>query len=141
MGVSGRDRENAGWGSLFAGLVGGAILVVAVAALAWFYFIWPMKDALPSLGDPPASLGPGYYHGPDVTPDLSDEYRNSDDDYDMPATWVCSYDITFNDNYHDDVLCTDGVSTDRPYLLPDDSFITPDEIMREAARYEDYLNS
>jgi len=59
----------------------------------------------------------------------------------MPATWVCSYDPTMNYDWHDDVLCTDGVTRDRPYLLPDDSFVTDDELMREAARYEDYLNS
>jgi hypothetical protein len=123
---------------LFAALFGGAILAAIGAAMLWFLMIGPMVDAYRYS---PPSPGPGYYNDSDPTPDGSDEYPNRDDDYDMPAAWVCSYDITLNENYHDDVVCSDGVSTDRPYLLPDDSFITPDEIMREAARYEDYLNS
>lgn len=56
------------------------------------------------------------------------------------ARWSCFYDPTMNDNWHDDVLCTNGVASDRPILLPDDSFIEYDEIMQAAAEYEAMLN-
>lgn len=141
MGFFGRSREGGGWGDLFAGLFGSAILVVGVAALAWFYFIWPMMDAFRWVGDSPPSRGPGYYDAPDPTPDLSDEYPNRQDDYDQRPTWVCLYEPTINYDWHDDVLCTDGVRRERPYLLPNESFVTDDELMREVAKYEDYLNS
>ena len=44
----------------------------------------------------------------------------------------CVYDPTYNDNWHDDMLCG-GV---RPYLLPDDDHITRDEIEAAARRWE-----
>lgn len=44
----------------------------------------------------------------------------------------CVYDPTYNDNWHDDMLC--GGS--RPYLLPDDDYITRDEIEAAARRWE-----
>ena len=40
-----------------------------------------------------------------------------------------------------DVVCTDGIGVDRPYLRPDDDFITEDEIMESAREYEDALNA
>lgn len=57
------------------------------------------------------------------------------------SVWRCSYSETWNDNWHDDMLCTNGLRSERPYLLPNDTYITPDEIMNEGLRYEDYLNS
>ena len=55
--------------------------------------------------------------GPDeVTPDRS----------------TCVYDPTFNDNWHDDMLCG-GI---RPNLLPDDAYITRDEIEAAARTWE-----
>jgi hypothetical protein len=56
------------------------------------------------------------------------------------AYWTCVYDPTMNDNWHDDVLCSNGVSSKRPTLLPDDPFVTYDEIMQAAADYEARLN-
>ncbi len=38
--------------------------------------------------------------------------------------WTCGWDVTLNDDWHDDVLCTNGVNQERPYLLPGDSFVT-----------------
>jgi hypothetical protein len=55
--------------------------------------------------------------------------------------WVCSWDPTMNHDWHDDYLCTDGASEDRPYLLPDDSFVERSEIDQAAAAYESQLNS
>lgn len=59
------------------------------------------------------------------------------------GTWTCRYDPTMNDDWHDDVLCTDldGAGYDRPYLLPNDSFVTHAEMMEAAAKYEEQLNS
>lgn len=54
--------------------------------------------------------------------------------------WSCDWSPTMNDDWHDDVLCTGGDRQDRPYLLPGDSFITYDEIMRAAFAYEQDLN-
>jgi hypothetical protein len=44
----------------------------------------------------------------------------------------CVYDPTYNDNWHDDMLCGDV----RPHLLPDDDYITRDEIEAAARRWE-----
>jgi len=45
-----------------------------------------------------------------------------------------------NENWHDDVLCTNSSSSERPLLLLDHSSIAYDEIMRAAAEYESVLN-
>lgn len=58
-----------------------------------------------------------------------------------PMTWSCYYDETWNDDWHDDVLCVRGTERHRPYLLEYDDFIEYDEIMAAAAEYETYLNS
>ena len=55
--------------------------------------------------------------------------------------WVCSYAPTYDDDWHNDVLCSNGVDEDRPYLREWDTFITEDEIMESAQEYEDGLNS
>lgn len=58
-----------------------------------------------------------------------------------PRGWECRWDPTMNDDWHDDYVCSDGVSVDRPYLIPDDSFVERWEIDRAAALYEAQLNS
>ena len=55
--------------------------------------------------------------------------------------WVCSYDPTLNRNWHDDVLCTKGSKSVRPNLLPNDRFVTEDEIMKAAKKHQDKLNA
>jgi hypothetical protein len=64
-------------------------------------------------------------------------------DADPPAAaaWVCNWDPTINDNWHDDYLCTNGTSSDRPDLIPDDPFVERAEIDDAAAAYEAQLNS
>ena len=57
------------------------------------------------------------------------------------AAWSCALDITYNEDWHDDVLCTDGTSFDRPRLRPDDAFLTEEEIAASAAEYEAQLNA
>jgi hypothetical protein len=54
--------------------------------------------------------------------------------------WSCGWSPTMNYDWHDDVLCTNGSEQDRPYLLPNDSYVTEDEIRRAADEYERHLN-
>ena len=54
--------------------------------------------------------------------------------------WNCGYSPTMDNDWHNDVLCTNGAVEDRPYLREWDSFITQDEIMASAAEYERQLN-
>lgn len=54
--------------------------------------------------------------------------------------WECVYSPTYNDDWHDDVECSDGVNVDRPYLREWDSYVTEDEIMASAREYEITLN-
>lgn len=57
------------------------------------------------------------------------------------GAWSCEWSPTMNEDWHDDVLCSNGVASDRPILLPDWGFVSQDDMMAEAQRYEDYLNS
>jgi hypothetical protein len=58
-----------------------------------------------------------------------------------PTSWSCHYDPTYDEDWHNDVLCSNGTDLDRPYLRQGDDFITQDEIMESAGEYEDYLNA
>ncbi|MCQ2002206.1 hypothetical protein [Arthrobacter zhaoxinii] len=55
--------------------------------------------------------------------------------------WTCRYSETFNYDWHDDVVCSNGMESHRPYLLEGYDFVTYDDIMAAAADYELYLNS
>jgi len=60
----------------------------------------------------------------------------------QPAgSWVCSYSPSYDGDWHNDVLCTDGTDQIRPYLREWDSFVTEDEIMESARDYESELNA
>ena len=54
--------------------------------------------------------------------------------------WLCISDPTYNDDWHDDYVCSNGISIDRPYLIPDDPFVESEELAAAAAAYEDSLN-
>lgn len=54
--------------------------------------------------------------------------------------WECFYDPTYNYDWHDDVLCTNGMEYDRPILIPWDDYVEYDEIMEAAMEYEAELN-
>ncbi|MBH0024709.1 hypothetical protein [Salinibacterium sp. SWN248] len=54
--------------------------------------------------------------------------------------WLCIWDPTYNDDWHDDYVCSNGTSFDRPYLLPEDPFVESEELAAAAAAYEDSLN-
>lgn len=49
------------------------------------------------------------------------------------AVWTCTWAPTMDDDWHNDALCTDGATTERPYLRGWDDFVEQSEIM-EAAR-------
>ncbi|MGI9822849.1 hypothetical protein [Agromyces sp. Marseille-Q5079] len=55
--------------------------------------------------------------------------------------WTCFSDVTLNDDWHDDVLCSRGAEAIRPYLREWDDFVTESEIMESAAEYEAELNA
>ena len=55
--------------------------------------------------------------------------------------WTCSYDPTYDEDWHNDVVCTNGIDVDRPYLREWDDFVTEDEIMESAREYENALNA
>ena len=55
--------------------------------------------------------------------------------------WNCFYDETYNYDWHDDVLCSNGQDSHRPYLLEWADYVSYDDIMNAAAEYEATLNS
>lgn len=70
-----------------------------------------------------------------------DEARAAREFEQTQQSWTCDYSPTYDRDWHNDVLCTNGVESDRPYLLEGDSYITPDEIERAARQHEDALNA
>ena len=57
-----------------------------------------------------------------------------------PPEWLCSYSPTYDYDWHNDVLCTNGTQDERPYLREGDNFVTEDELMESARDYERQLN-
>lgn len=57
------------------------------------------------------------------------------------GSWSCVYDESWNDDWHDDVVCSNGTESHRPYLRGDDPFVEYWEIMESAAEYESQLNA
>lgn len=55
--------------------------------------------------------------------------------------WSCFYDPTMNENWHDDVRCTNGAKSYRPILLADWGFVTEEDMRAAGQEHENYLNS
>ena len=55
--------------------------------------------------------------------------------------WGCWWSPTMDRNWHNDALCSNGVSQVRPYLRPADSYITRDELMASARAWARVRNS
>lgn len=55
--------------------------------------------------------------------------------------WSCFYDPTMNENWHDDVRCTNGAKSYRPILLADRGFVTEEDMRAAGQDYENHLNS
>lgn len=98
-----------------------------------------------------SDIQPGYDEHLDSQDDYqqSEEYLEAEGDYYAEQQeaeyfasrgWQCFWDPTMNDDWHDDYLCSSGVNSVRPYLLPDDDFVEGWEIDTAAAEYEAYLN-
>lgn len=56
-----------------------------------------------------------------------------------PGPWDCFYEPTMNEDWHDDVLCTNGLQSERPILLPG-QFVTEDDMRAAGEEYEAMLN-
>lgn len=55
--------------------------------------------------------------------------------------WSCFYDPTMNENWHDDVRCTNGPKSYRPILLADRGFVTEEDMRAAGQDHENHLNS
>jgi len=75
--------------------------------------------------------------------DPVDEAETSDEQIDdaMRSPWDCYYDATMNDNWHDDVVCRNGVDWKRPTLLKYVDFVTEADMVAAGEAYEHKLNS
>ena len=65
------------------------------------------------------------------------------DEGDIPepvSSWTCTYDVTYNDDWHDDVVCSNGSEAHRPSLREWDDFVTEAELMESAREYAAELN-
>ncbi|MFC9919030.1 hypothetical protein [Agromyces binzhouensis] len=76
-----------------------------------------------------------------------EEYVPSDEDIQAaiedaaPSRWTCTYDPTFDGNWHNDVICQNGLSAHRPSLRGWDDFVTEAEILESGREYEAELNA
>jgi hypothetical protein len=105
------------------------------AYLLYSVTVGPVVDDLRSSQDPIPVVAADYPEPEPTQPAYVEQPEP------VAQSWSCGYSPTYNNDWHDDVLCTNGVDQDRPYLLQGDSFVDEREIMDAAARYEDMLNS
>ena len=75
--------------------------------------------------------------------DPVDEAEPSDEQINdaMRSPWDCYYDATMNDDWHDDVVCRNGVDWKRPTLLRNVDFVTEADMVAAGEAYEHKLNS
>ena len=55
--------------------------------------------------------------------------------------WVCSWSPTFDDDWHNDVMCANGIAWERPYLREWDESVERWEIMESARAYARHRNA
>ena len=55
--------------------------------------------------------------------------------------WVCSWSPTFDDDWHNDVMCANGIAWERPYLREWDESVERWEIMESARAYARQRNA
>lgn len=111
----------------------GLVLCVAFAPL-WLPAGWLIVSALAD-----SLSGPGM-----VETDHERRYESPKTGHRRMAVrdlWSCSYVPTMNRDWHDDVLCSNGFREARPYLLPRMNFVTEEQVMAAARRYEKRLNA
>lgn len=97
----------------------------------------PWRDAAADAGTDASESTPWYPSDsvPESTPRKIWEYGTE-----TSPGWSCSYSPTYDWDWHDDVICTNGTDSERPYLRPGDDFVTEAEIMQSAREYEQQLN-
>lgn len=73
----------------------------------------------------------------------SDSFEPTDEEIRdaLGTSWNCFYDPSMNNNWHDDVVCRNGVESYRPILLADLGFVTEEEMRAAAEAHEAELNS
>ncbi len=75
--------------------------------------------------------------------EMEQQFAQEYQDQDMQQTqqtWVCAYSVTYDYDWHNDVLCSNGSDRQRPYLRSGDAFVTQSELMQTAQAYEEKLN-
>jgi hypothetical protein len=55
--------------------------------------------------------------------------------------WVCSWSPTYDDDWHNDVLCDNGIASERPRLREGDDFVEQAEMMESAKEYARQRNA
>lgn len=55
--------------------------------------------------------------------------------------WVCSWSPTYDDDWHNDVLCDNGIASERPRLREGDDFVEQAEMMESAREYARQRNA
>jgi hypothetical protein len=120
--------------------------LAVVAGFAWFAFGQPNLNDIFGSGSS-STTEPA----PPTQPYVDEDFEPTDqqiDDANREAwenvtgqQWSCFYDPSMNDNWHDDVVCTDGPTSHRPILLADWDFVTEDDMRAAAQDQENYLNA
>lgn len=133
----GKQSKDPGWGCLGPVLIG-----VAVLSIGWFVGFRPIQWAIDFADSTIPSPQPSTAYTPPPDPVYETEAPDPPAPWQPSVdSWSCFWDPTMNEDWHDDVLCTNGAQRDRPLLLTDWGYVTYDDMMVAAADYEDWLNS
>ncbi|MCC2028819.1 hypothetical protein KEC56_04690 [Microbacterium sp. YMB-B2] len=57
------------------------------------------------------------------------------------GSWSCTYSPTYDNEWYDDVLCSNGSDSHRPFPQAMDNFVEEGELVDSAAEYEAELNA
>lgn len=134
------------WGELGSTLLSWIFVAGMIAGAVWLFLGSPDLGKLFS-GNPVDKVE----HRQPIRYDDIDDYEPTDQQIEQAQReswervtgqrWSCFYDPTMNNNWHDDVVCTDGPTSHRPLLLTDYSFVTEQDMRAAAQEHENYLNA
>lgn len=122
---------------------------IAVAAVPTLLLLAGCSGTSPRFGGDVDELQPGYeqmvedqYIEPEA-PEPPSDYQSRDWSLDAgeASAWSCTLSVTYNEDWHDDVLCRKGNEVQRPYLREWDGFVEEWEILESAHEYEAQLNA
>jgi hypothetical protein len=115
--------------------------IFALAAILGVAVLASCSGTNPRFGGEVDDPQPGYeqmveddYVEPDP-PEPPAEYQQD------AATWSCTLSVTYNEDWHDDILCRKGDEVQRPYLREWDDFVEEWEILESAREFEAQLNA